>query len=360
MATARQLVMTHGWNATAYQILHPAMRHWSDPTGQTVVGYVSQWGVRVVAGAPVCEQRVLDPVREAFEADSAEHHRRVLYFCAAERLHALLRGRSSHAILAIGAQPVWDPAGWGKIVASRASLRMQLNRARNKGVAIGEEASERLRDDPELNGCLTGWLQNRAMPPMHFVVEPDIAAGELADRRLFVARRNGAVVGYLVASPVPQRNGFIIEHIIRGKNAPNGTAELMIDAAMRVLANAGCRYVTMGLVALSRHADAAMAANPWWFRIGTVWGRTHGRRFYHFNGLEQFRSKMQPDEWETIYAISNQRRFSPWMLWAVIAAFSNGRPLRFVVAALWKAAWQEVGWAIAATRRTTAKPTVAP
>ncbi|MGE5727799.1 MAG: hypothetical protein ACM34L_04290, partial [Gemmatimonas sp.] len=51
---ARELVLEHGWNATAYQILNPGIAHWFCAGGDAVIGYVRRNGVRVVAGAPVC------------------------------------------------------------------------------------------------------------------------------------------------------------------------------------------------------------------------------------------------------------------------------------------------------------------
>jgi phosphatidylglycerol lysyltransferase len=50
---ARELVLRYGWNATAYQIVNPGIRQWFSGAGDAVVGYVTRWGVRVVAGAPV-------------------------------------------------------------------------------------------------------------------------------------------------------------------------------------------------------------------------------------------------------------------------------------------------------------------
>ena len=49
---ARALVLAHGWNAVAYQILNPGIRHWFAAAGDAVVGYATYAGMRVVAGAP--------------------------------------------------------------------------------------------------------------------------------------------------------------------------------------------------------------------------------------------------------------------------------------------------------------------
>ena len=52
--TARELVMTYGWNTTAYQILNPGLQHWYAPNEPAVVAYIRRQNVLLVAGAPVC------------------------------------------------------------------------------------------------------------------------------------------------------------------------------------------------------------------------------------------------------------------------------------------------------------------
>jgi phosphatidylglycerol lysyltransferase len=344
IAHVRDLVLRYGWNSTAYQILNPGISHWLTADGSAVVGHVRRRRVWLAAGAPVCAAASLEAVARQFEAEAASCGNGVCYFGAAARLEAALRGAEDHASIAIGAQPVWDPHHWEQIIARRRSLRAQLNRARNKGVSIARWPAEQGGADGSLRRCLAQWLAARPLPPMRFLVEPDTLDGVLLDRLLFVALREGGPVGFLLASPVPQRHGYLVEQVIRCQDAPNGTAELLIDAAMRYLAGLGCDYATLGLVALAEHARCEMAENPWWLRALLNWGRAHGRRFYNFEGLEAFRTKMEPDDWEPIYAISNERHFSPMTLHAVAAAFCDGSPAASLGQALWKAMRQESRW----------------
>ena len=51
--------------------------------------------------------------------------------------------------------------------------------------------------------------------------------------------------------------------------------------------------------------------------------RAHANRFYNFRGLEHFRAKLRPANWEKLYVISNQKRFTPQALYAVGGAFSG-------------------------------------
>src|SRR2546423_10688122 len=173
LARARQLVLAYGWNATAYQIVNPGMTLWFTSAGDAVVGYVERRLTRVVAGAPVCPPDLLAKVVAEFERACAGHRRRVCYFGAEERLEALLRSRHTHAMVLLGSQPSWNPAHWSSIVASKASVRAQLNRARNKGVTVGALPAADASQDPALRRVLDEWLATRGLPPMHFLVEPE-------------------------------------------------------------------------------------------------------------------------------------------------------------------------------------------
>lgn len=340
-ASARELVMTYGWNTTAYQILNPGFHYWFAPGVPAVVAYTQRQNVLLVAGAPVCAAAVLPRIVAGFERFAEERGCRVCYVCAADRLHDLVSASREHSTIVIGAQPVWNPLTWAALVASCRSLRAQLARARNKGVTVEAMSSAEGRDNPELDQVLDEWLQQRGLPPLHFLVEPRTLRGVVADRVLLVARRAGSVVAFLVASPVAARNGYLIEQVARSRRAPNGVGELLIDAAMRRFAALGKTYTTLGLVALSSRAANASAINPWWLRIMMTFARAHATRFYNFRGLERFRIKMMPSHWETIYAISNERSFSLRTLYAMGAAFSGISPWRALGLGLARAMRQE-------------------
>ncbi|MDQ3813100.1 MAG: DUF2156 domain-containing protein, partial [Armatimonadota bacterium] len=340
---ARALVLQHGWNATAYQIVNPGIQHWFSGGGDAVVGFVRRHRVRIVAGAPVCALDRLEAVVAEWEQDAAQAGDRACYFGAAGRVQSLLSNNPAYSTVVLGAQPVWQPGQWAQIINSHASLRAQLKRARNKGVTVVEWPPQRANGHPQLCRCLAEWLETRGLPPLHFLVEPE-TLNRLEGRRIFVAEREGHAVGFVVTSPVPRRNGWLTEQFVRARHAPNGTVELMIDTAVRALAAHGADYVTMGLVPLSEHAAVPPHYNPLWLRLFLAWVRAHGRRFYNFGGLDAFKSKFRPQEWEPIFAISNEPRFSPRSLYAIAAAFSGRSPLLAVARGLIKALEQEYRW----------------
>jgi phosphatidylglycerol lysyltransferase len=331
--------MRYGWNATAYQILNPGIHHWFHPTIDAVVGYVRKHRYLLIAGAPVCALEDLPAVTDTFEQFAAQQSCRVCYVCAAQRLRDLFQNSPSHCEVAVGAEPVWNPLHWPDILKRRRSLRAQLNRAANKSVRIEQTDPLSAANDPQFHRVLSDWIANRGLPPLHFMVEPEVLRGVLDDRLVFAARRDNRLVAYLIASPVPARNGYLIEELARSREAPNGASELLIDAAMRRFAAANCDYVTMGLVAL---AGDELKHNPAWLRTLMFFARAHANRFYNFRGLEQFRAKMEPCRWDGVSFIVNQKRFSLSALYAVGAAFSGISPIRAIALGAIKGAAQEI------------------
>lgn len=333
---ARVLVARYGWNTVACQIVNPGLRYWFTPDQMAVVGFVEAGRAWVAAGEPVGPPGQVVAAAEAFAAAAARRGRRVLYFGAQAPLAERLQARLPLARLAIGAQPVWNPGDWPALVSRVASLRAQIGRARNKGVTVVPLPAEGAARRPEVRRCLAEWLATRGLPPMSFLVTPDVLATPTG-RRVFVARRDGVVVAYLVATPVPARQGWLVEQIVRGHNAPNGTSELLIDAAMRALATEGAHWVTLGLAPLARvtgaHAPEPSAAVRLLLESLRVWGG----RFYNFAGLESFRARLHPQDWEPVYLLSHERRTSLVTLYAVAGAFGGAPPPLFVGRALLRA-----------------------
>jgi phosphatidylglycerol lysyltransferase len=340
---ARTLVMRHGWNAVAYQILNPGMELWFSAARDAVAGFARYHRTWVVAGAPVCTPERIADVANELEAGVNATGQRVVFFGAGARLEQVYAARRDHSLVVLGAQPTWDPQCWPDVVRKKASLRAQLHRARNKGVHVEQWDAARASTSPMLRAVLREWLATRGLPPLSFMTTPDLL-DRLDDRWVFVAERgdDGTVVGFLVATPIPARGGWLVEQWPRVPAAPNGTTHLLVDAAMRAFAEGGSRYASLGLAPLSRHAAEGDGRQSPWLRFVLRWLRAHGRRFYNFTGLESFKASLQPASWEPVFAIAQGARFSPGVLRAVAGVFSGGSPEQLVARAIASAVRQEL------------------
>jgi phosphatidylglycerol lysyltransferase len=175
-----------------------------------------------------------------------------------------------------------------------------------------------------MQALIDRWLKHRSMPPMSFLVEisPFTFAQE---RRYYLARQGSAVVGILVAVPVYQRQGWFFEDVLRDPAAPNGTAESLIDFAMREVAREGATFVTLGL--------APLAGDARWHRV--VRALTSG--LYNFDGLYAFKSKLRPDAWDPIFVAWPSKVSRVAAVYDVLDAFAGGKLVRFGLRTVFRA-----------------------
>lgn len=315
------LLKLHGWNATSFQLLEEGFELWFDPSGGCVA-YVDTGGAWVVGGAPVAEERQLGGVAARFSAEAKRQGKRVAFFAVERRFLESIAMPSIH----VGEQPWWNPQLWRDGLASSRSLREQLRRARAKGVRVErvepDAASGALRD--EIEQLISRWLRTRVMPPMAFLValRPFVFASE---RRYYVARRGERLIGLLVAVPIYRRNGWFFENVLRDPASPNGTAEAMVDYAMREVAEGGVEYVTLGL--------APLAGDERWLRVT----RRVMRGFYNFDGLLAFKKKLRPNGMDPIFVAYPPERAAAAAIADSLSAFARGRPAQFASRALLRA-----------------------
>jgi phosphatidylglycerol lysyltransferase len=310
----RELVLRWGWNATAFQALEPGYRYFHARGG--AIAFVDTGEAWVAAGAPLAPTELLGPIADDFVA-AARRARRRACFALVERRFL---GVSGLRAVQIGAQPIWDPRSWDATVAASRGLREQLRRARRKRVAARELSAEELaspRMRAELEELARRWLAARPMAALQFLVRIELFT-HAALRRVFVAERDGVVVGVAALVPVPARAGFLLEDLLRAPEAPNGTAELLVDAAARALAKDGVGWLTMGLVALSGDVPPLLRA------LGRL-----GAPLYDFAGLAAFRRRMRPLAWAPLYVAYPERFGATAAVLATLRALAGGSLRRF-------------------------------
>ncbi|WP_044250789.1 DUF2156 domain-containing protein [Chondromyces apiculatus] len=346
-ARVTALLRRHGWNATSPQVLEGGFSYWFDGD-DACVAYVDTGGAWVAAGAPLASDATRSEVAARFVAEARARGRRACFFATELRFvretlrdapalgDVPTRGSSatgsrrdaatpSEAVLTsmqMGEQPVWDPRTWETSLRASRSLREQLRRARAKGVTIRAVPPAEAADPHTALGAAVGelarqWTEGRGMAPMGFLVQIELSTFP-EERLCFVAEREGVLVGLLAAVPVYARNGWLIEDLLRHPDAPNGSVELLVDAAMRHLAQVGSDFATLGLAPLSGDISP-------WLRAA----RRLGAGLYDFHGLHAFKAKLRPHAWVPIFLSFPERQGSLVTTLDVLRAFASGGLVRF-------------------------------
>ena len=318
-----QFLKRYGWNATSFQCLEEGMSYWFDEVADACVAYADTGSAWVVAGAPITAPERLQEAAERFADAARAQRRRVCFFAAEHRFTAAVPFLS----VRIGEQPVWDPSSWAESVGQSKSLREQFRRARVKGVSVRLVPPEELADPSSgtrqaVERLIRQWLTSRPMAPMGFLVQLD-PFPFAEERRFFVAEQSGCCLGFLAMVPVYQRDGWLLEDLLREAASPNGTSELLIDAAMRTAAGEGSCFCTLGLAPLAGRL-------PRWLQIA----RALGSSFYNFEGLRAFKNKLRPRRWDRVYLCYPPDQNPLLVFYDVLAAFAPRGLFRFGIETL--------------------------
>lgn len=308
-----------GWATVSFQTLETDFSYWFEGD-DAFVGYVDVGSAWVAGGPPVATDQRLREVAERFVAAARSAGRRACFFGCEQRFV----DQTGFPALRIGEQPVWEADAWQRTLASpgAASLRYQLQRARRKGVVAREVSSaEVAASGSELHRAVARlgneWLDGRRMPPMRFLVQLE-PLGFAEERVLYVAERNGDVVGFLSAVPVYARRRLFIEDLLRSPDAPNGTVEVLIEAALGSARARGHHAVTLGLAPLAGEVAPALR-----------FARVVAGPLYDFRGLRAFKTRLRPCRWEPVYLCAAPGGSVTVAVRDGLAAFAGGSFTRF-------------------------------
>lgn len=316
------LLRRHGCNATSFQVLEPGFQYWFDDE-DACVAYVDTGRAWVAGGEPIASPERIHETARRFVRAARARGRRACFFATEERFAE----RTDFPSLRIGEQPVWQAADWEAALKTSRSLREQVRRARAKGVTVrAVSPEERAADGATRQGIervVRRWLGSRQMAPMGFLVQIHLDSFP-EERRLFVAELDGRVVGLLAAVPIYARGGWFLEDLLRDPEAaPNGTAELLVDGAMRAAAREGVRHLTLGLAPLAGTVNR-------WLRFARRWGA----RLYDFEGVRAFKEKLRPRVWEPVFLAYPPESNAVAATYDALAAFARGGLRRFGVETL--------------------------
>ena len=311
----------HGWNATSFQVLEPGFQYWFADE-DACVAYVDTGKAWVAAGAPLTDLHRIRDVAERFHRHARASRRRMAFFGVEQRVVDALPWPA----LLIGEQPEWDADLWPAALRASGSLREQLRRARAKGVTVRTATTEELVSSAaplrhELERLVAAWLRRHEMAPMGFLVQVDPLT-LLEEHRVHLAEQDGRLVAFLSAAPIFARPGWLLQNLIRAPSAPNGTAELLVDHAMRD-AEAQSEgddspMVTLGLAPLAGQVVPALRL-----------ARSAGSVLFDFEGLRAFKARLRPPRWSPIHLAYPPDQGAVRTVLDVLEAFARDHLLKF-------------------------------
>ena len=302
----------YGYNAHSLASITPGAASFSLPGVNGRIVYGEYGRVWLAAGDPLCDPNDATRLVRGFLAAANSAHRIAAFVPATQRFahQAVEIGLSA---VKIGASPYFDLTQWNPKGNTAKSLRSGVNQALRAGVEVSliEQVDDALK--AETASLCFEWLKaRRAATKFGWLLALDPFL-HFERKKLFAARDNvGRLVGILAVSPIPTRNGWYLEDVLRRFNAPPGTADLLVVQALKHLKAEGATLATLGTSPLARDGvdDCSTKDHPIIERAL----RTMSRRFsafYNFEGLRRFKGKFVPSYWESEYVIVQHGPLAP-------------------------------------------------
>lgn len=236
------LLTAHADNHSAFLAVNRDTEYFQIPDIDGFVAYRRTGRTRVQFGGVVAAAEQRGRLLQAFLADTRAAGERTL---AVQLTPAdvPLFGRHGYRINQLGSSYALDLSLYSLAGKHFVPLRNKISRARRAGVQVGEVGPDRAAT-AELAGQLAAldrhWLTGKGSHELAFLIGERSGPADRY-RRLFVAERDGQVLGYISFSPVPgTRPGWLHDLTRRHPDAPPGVMELIVsDAVGRMRQEAG-------------------------------------------------------------------------------------------------------------------------
>ena len=310
--TLLQLHEKHGYNEHSLVGISSETQLWSCPQTEGAIGFNDFGKVWLVPGEPLAKIDNQAVLAHHFLRAARAKGRTVGFLPVTERFAKHSRELGLRAVK-VGSAPYFDLATWAPRGDRGKKARAGVNQARRAGIQVTKVNSVDEQLIKETDSLCKSWLTSRRSPTKFGWLFSIDLFKHSERKKYFTARdQNGKLVGFLAASPIPARDGWYLEDVLRRPGAPNGTTDLLVVEVLASLKNDGAKLATLGTAPMA--SEGGIEPSVWFCpRLSRV---TQGIAagctiFYNFNGVRRFKSKFAPSWWESEYLLMSDNLTGP-------------------------------------------------
>ena len=215
----------------------------------------------------------------------------IVYATVSEQFTQWAMGRVAVALLKIGDELTVNPENDPTVGPKARKLRNKLSVANRAGVIIKEYLSDDITLEKGMEDVASSWVNSRKGPQV-FLANVDIFA-ERPGKRWFYAEMDGKIIGVLLLNQLKAHQGWLFNLLLAKPDAPAGTTEKLVVAALDTLRSEGCKFATFGVVP-SQTLDDIQGFGPFkkWLAITAF---KAARYFFSLDGRRDYWEKFMPD-----------------------------------------------------------------
>jgi len=307
-----RLQAKYGYNSHSLVSIAPGANAWMQPNIEGAIVYGEFGRVWLAAGDPIGKPEDTQALVQSFLMEARKRKRIVAFVPATEHFARCAKSLKLSAIK-VGAAPYFDLQSWNPRGNSAKKMRAGVNQAVRAGVRV--ELITKLDDQikREVADLCLVWLKSRpAATTFRWLLALDPFLW-FERKKLFASRdKDNRLIGLLSVSPIPARNGWYLEDVLRSDRAPAGTSDLLVVETLKYLKAEGAALATLGTSPLAKDGEDLISTKEHPVIERTL--RTIARRFgtfYKFQGLRTFKSKFVPTWWESEYVLIQQGSMVP-------------------------------------------------
>lgn len=312
----------HGYNAHSLVGIASGVRLWSCPETDGAISYNEFGKVWLVPGEPLASADNEAALTDRFLRAARAKGRTVGFLPASERFakHSTQLGLRA---VKIGSAPYFDLATWSPRGDRAKKARAGINHAFRAGVRVTKVTSIDEKLIRETDRLCKSWVTTRRSPTQfRWLFTVDLFQHSERKKYFTAHDATGRLVGFLAASPIPAREGWYLEDVLRLPEAPTGTTDLLVVEALKSLKRDGAKLATLGTapMALEGTVDSLVQCSPRLSQV-TRFVAAVFTIFYNFDGVRRFKAKFAPSWWESEYVlISKNTTATPRVIYAFVQA----------------------------------------
>ena len=305
-----RLQSLYGYNPHSLVAVAETNRAWLDFSTQSGAAYSQHGKIQLVAGDIIASENNLREAAAKFIASANEQNKIPVFMPTTEHFARTVVSDRIKAIK-IGAAPYFDLQNWNPRGNKAKHLRANLNQGKRAGIQVEKISVIGESLQAEIAELCQSWQTNcRAAVKFGWLF--GLSPLRFAEHKRFFAARSteGKLIGLLAASPIPAREGWYLEDVLRHADAPNGTTDLLVCEAFHTLAAEGAKIATLGTVPLASDGeDTISSSGNFLTKQALKFSWTHLQSLYGFDGLRRFKARFVPSWWESEYVIAPKSLF---------------------------------------------------
>ena len=310
------LTRRYGENSISYFALEPGKSYFFSASGKSVISYVLEGNVAVVAGDPIGPQEELLSAIQQFMAFCQEQDWTVVFWQVRDAHVDLYRAAKLH-VLKIGEDAIVTTRSFTLAGKAMANVRSSAKRAEKEGVRVvfWHGLVRDIDQLTQMEQISRSWLARKGGAEMGFSMGRfDPYCDDEQVYALAVDKTN-RVHAFVTFVPIYGRNGWGLDLMRRADQAAPGTMERLLASSVEHLGMAGTAIVSLGLAPMSD----VNCAHHTFLDTSIDFLTQHFGNPAKNRSLFNFKKKFQP-RWESRYLVYSNTLTLPKVGWALYRA----------------------------------------